>query len=54
MHQNNRTTQANPEHAPILEAWGKAGKYLAADPKAWQGIRDVRAELLKSGVLKKK
>jgi phosphonate transport system substrate-binding protein len=45
--------KANPAHAPILEAWGKAGKLVAADPKNWQGIRDVRAELLKSGVLKK-
>ncbi|MFM8385680.1 MAG: phosphate/phosphite/phosphonate ABC transporter substrate-binding protein [Planctomycetia bacterium] len=46
--------KANPEHAPILEAWGKAGRLLAADPAAWQGIRDVRAELLKSGILKRK
>ena len=45
--------KANPAHAPILEAWGKAGKFLAAEPQNWQGIRDVRAELLKSGILKK-
>jgi phosphonate transport system substrate-binding protein len=49
-----RLDQANPEHAAVLEAWGKAGKMLAADPRKWQGIRDVRAELLKTGILKKK
>lgn len=49
-----RLDSANPEQAAILKAWGGAGKFLAADPKSWQGIRDVRAELLKSGVLKKK
>lgn len=48
-----RLTRDDPEGAKILDAWGKAGRFLAADPKAWQGIRDVRAELLKSGVLKK-
>jgi phosphonate transport system substrate-binding protein len=45
--------RANPEHAAVLDAWGKAGKLIAADPAKWQQIRDVRAELLKSGVLKK-
>lgn len=48
-----RLTRDDPEGAKLLDAWGKAGRFLAADPKAWQGIRDVRAELLKSGVLKK-
>lgn len=46
--------KANPEHAPILAAWGNAGKLVAADPAAWQGIRDVRAELLQAGILKRK
>lgn len=45
--------RANPEHAKILDAWGKAEKMLPADPANWQGIRDVRAELVKAGVLKK-
>jgi phosphonate transport system substrate-binding protein len=45
--------RSNPEHAAILDAWGKAGKLIAADPALWQGIRDVRADLLKAGVLKK-
>lgn len=48
-----RLDRSNSEHAAILDAWGKAGKLIAADPKAWQGIRDVRADLLKAGILKK-
>lgn len=39
-------------HVKVLDGWGKAGKMLAADPKWWQEIRDVRAELKKMGILK--
>ncbi|MEC7584994.1 MAG: phosphate/phosphite/phosphonate ABC transporter substrate-binding protein [Planctomycetota bacterium] len=36
----------NPDHAVILEAWG-AGKFVAADPKQWDGIRGVLDSLPK-------
>lgn len=41
------------KHAELLKAVGNAKKYLAADPKWWQGIRDVRAKLIEAGVFKK-
>jgi len=35
---------SNPDHKLILDAWG-AGKFVAADPEQWDGIRQVMESL---------
>ena len=36
----------NPEHKEVLDAW-KCKAFVAADPKQWDGMRKVLAELPK-------
>ena len=40
----------NPEHKPLLDAFS-AEKFISADPKNWDSIRQVVADLKKRGML---